>query len=85
MEQMINLGGVSAKLLFWLLMCPKCLFETDIKLIGHQLVTYEQKVVCECPNCKKMIIKTVGVDLGVMDGDLKYSPDKESGSCDDQI
>jgi len=65
---MINLGVTSARLLFWLLMCPECNFETDIKLIGHQLVSYGQKVICDCPNCKKRIAKTVGIDLGLMDG-----------------
>ncbi len=63
----INMGGISAKLLFWVLLCPRCIFEVDLKMIGHQMVTYGQKIVCECPTCKKQIVKTVGVDLGVMD------------------
>ena len=70
---MINLGATSARLLFWLLMCPKCLFETDIKLIGHQMVTYGQKIICDCPNCKERIVKTVGVDLGIMDDESVIS------------
>ena len=61
-----ELGGISTQLLFWLLLCPKCVFEVDIRNLGHQMVNYAQKVVCECPNCHKMIIKTAGVDLGVM-------------------
>ena len=64
---MINMGGISTKLLFWLLMCPRCIFEVDIKTIGHQMVTYGQKIACECPTCKEQIIKTVGIDLGVIE------------------
>ena len=82
---MISLGQISAQLLCWLLMCPECDFETDVRLIGHTSINYGQKIICDCPNCEKRIVKTVGVNVGLMDGNLKHSPNEKSGSCDNQI
>ena len=57
-------------LLFWLF-CPNpnCTFDAPLKNLGHPAVRYGEQIKVNCPNCNRMIIKTVGINLGVFEDD----------------
>jgi hypothetical protein len=64
-----ELAHNSAGLLFYWLFCPRCVFDIHIKSLGYAAVNFGQEVSCKCPNCEKIIVKKVGMDLGVIKDD----------------
>lgn len=51
---------------FYWLFCPLCDFDVHVKNLGYNEINFGQEVSCKCPNCKKMIVKKVGMDLGII-------------------
>lgn len=68
LTQINELAQHSTMLTFYWLFCPQCDFDVHIKSLGYSgTINFGQEVSCRCPNCKKMITKKVGINLGVMD------------------